>query len=75
MSNDDNPSLEDSSAFAEEMLFNANLKEFAIRIGIACNLEAGGKISQLEAYQQIKALWKELKRSRKNLRISDELEE
>jgi hypothetical protein len=64
---------EDKGSFAEEMLFEANLREFANQVGIICGLESGGKISQAEAYDRIKELWKQLKRSRKNLTISDEI--
>ncbi len=32
-----------------------------------CNLETGGKISALEAYDEIKRLWKDLKKSKANL--------
>ncbi|MEY3828045.1 MAG: hypothetical protein RLZZ148_2872 [Cyanobacteriota bacterium] len=53
------------------LVFNANLQEFAQKIGYICNLETGGKISNSEAYQQIKALWKQLKHSRKELGIRD----
>jgi hypothetical protein len=49
------------------LTFNANLQEFAQRISLICNLETGGKISADEAYQEIKALWKQLKASKKNL--------
>lgn len=51
----------------ENLAFNANLQEFAQRVGIVCNLETGGKISPENAYQQIKALWKELKQSKAEL--------
>ena len=51
----------------ENLTFNANLQEFAQRIGLICSLETGGKISPEDAYEQIKELWKELKRSKKNL--------
>lgn len=51
----------------ENLAFNANLQEFAQRIGIVCSLETGGKISPEAAYQQIKALWKELKQSKAEL--------
>ncbi len=62
---------QDYPSFPEEMIFNANLQEFANRIGIVCGLEAGEKISQEEAYRRIRELWKQLKKSKKNLRISD----
>jgi hypothetical protein len=51
----------------EALAFNANLQEFAQRISLICNLETGGKISQGEAYQQIKKLWDELQNSKQNL--------
>ncbi|MEO0755529.1 MAG: hypothetical protein AAFY78_01500 [Cyanobacteria bacterium J06648_16] len=51
----------------EQLAFNANLQEFASRVSLICNLETGGKISSQDAYDQIKALWKELKVSKKNL--------
>lgn len=53
----------------ENLVFNANLQEFAQRISFICNLETNGKISSEEAYNQIKALWKQLKRSKKQLGI------
>lgn len=61
-------------SFPEEMLFNANLQEFANRIGVICGLEAGGKLSQDAAYKRIKELWKQLKSSKKTLRIGDKPE-
>jgi hypothetical protein len=51
----------------ENMTFDANLQEFANRISIICALENGGKITTVEAYHQIKNLWKELKDSKRNL--------
>jgi hypothetical protein len=51
----------------ENMMFDVNLQEFANRIGIICALENGGKITNAEAYKQIKQLWKELKDSKQNL--------
>lgn len=53
----------------ENVVFNANLQEFAQRISYICNLETGGKVSPEDAYKQIKALWKELKQSKKELGI------
>jgi len=55
----------------KNVVFNANLQEFAQKIGYICNLETGGKISSEEAYQKIKGLWKELKSSRKGLGIDE----
>lgn len=56
----------------ENLVFNSNLQEFALRISYICNLETGGKIPPEEAYEQIKQLWKELKRSKKQLRIGSD---
>lgn len=55
----------------EEILFNENLREFAVKIGQVCSLERNGKISQPEAYLRIRNLWKMLKTSRKNLQIGE----
>ncbi len=51
----------------ENMVFNANLQEFQSRVSIIVSLEVGGKITPEDAYKQIKALWKQLKASKKNL--------
>lgn len=51
----------------ENLAFNANLQEFAQRVSILCGLEAGGKVSPNDAYEEIKQLWKQLKHSKKQL--------
>ncbi len=56
----------------ENLVFNANLQEFAQKISYICNLETGGKIPSKEAYKQIKQLWKQLKRSKKELGIGNQ---
>ena len=53
----------------ENLVFNANLQEFTQRVNYICNLETGGKLSPEEAYSQIKELWKQLKRTKKQLAI------
>ena len=55
----------------ENLVFNANLQEFAQRVGYICNLQTGGKLSAEESYEQIKSLWKQLKRSKKHLGIGN----
>jgi isopropylmalate/homocitrate/citramalate synthase len=55
----------------ENLVFNANLQEFAQKISYICNLETGGKLRPEEAYEQIKSLWKNLKRTKKQLRIGE----
>lgn len=57
----------------ERLVFNANLQEFAQRITYICNLETAGKVTTEEAYRQIKALWKQLKRSRKDLGLDESI--
>lgn len=53
----------------ENLVFNSNLQEFAHKISYICNLETGGRLPPEQAYQQIKSLWKDLKKSRKELGI------
>jgi hypothetical protein len=53
----------------EHLLFNANMQEFSQKVGYITSLETAGKISPEESYRRIKALWKELKSSKKQLGI------
>lgn len=55
----------------ENLVFNANLQEFAQQVNYICNLETGGKLSPEESYKKIKALWKDLKRTKKQLNIGN----
>lgn len=55
----------------ENLVFNANLQEFAQRVSYICNLETGGKLPPEDAYEQIKALWKQLKNTKKQLKIGE----
>ena len=52
--------------------FHQNLEQFADRIGLIVGLQANGKVSQEEAYEQIKELWKTLKISRNDLLPNDD---
>ncbi|MGB7417461.1 MAG: hypothetical protein WA902_24910 [Thermosynechococcaceae cyanobacterium] len=56
----------------QNLAFNANLQEFAQKIGYICALETSGKIPSVQAYKEIKALWRELKASKKHLEIGSE---
>jgi len=47
----------------ENLVFNANLQEFAQRIGYIASLETAGKISSREAYEKANALWESLEAS------------
>ncbi|MDZ8183558.1 MAG: hypothetical protein RMX96_01675 [Nostoc sp. ChiSLP02] len=53
----------------ENLVFNANLQEFAQKISYITCLQTGGKLSTEEAYEQIRVLWKQLKHSKKELAI------
>ncbi|MGF1480084.1 MAG: hypothetical protein ACFB4I_11415 [Cyanophyceae cyanobacterium] len=51
----------------ENLVFNANLQEFAQQVSYVCNLSTSGKLTSQEAYSQIQSLWKQLKQSKKQL--------
>lgn len=51
----------------EDMLLEANIREFGHTISLICALETGGKLNADEAYTLIKKTWSELKLSRKSL--------
>ena len=53
----------------ENLTFNANLQEFSQKVGYICNLETNGKLSPAQAYKEIKSLWKQQLRSKKQLGI------
>ncbi|XGV98031.1 MAG: hypothetical protein ACAF41_03655 [Leptolyngbya sp. BL-A-14] len=55
----------------ENLVFNANLQEFSQRVSYICCLETGGKLSPEESYKEIKALWKQLKESKRQLGIGE----
>ena len=47
----------------EDLVFNANLQEFAQRVSYICNLQTRGKLSPQQSYDQISELWKQLESS------------
>ena len=51
----------------QNLVFNANLQQFAQQVSYLCSLEASGKISPHDTYDEIKKFWKQLKRSKKEL--------
>jgi hypothetical protein len=59
------------SIWAEKMIFDANLAEFASRVQTICSLEAGRHLSPMDAFARIKSAWRQLKQSKKNLRIDE----
>ncbi|WP_416671768.1 DUF7219 family protein [Egbenema bharatensis] len=53
----------------ENLVFNANLQEFANRVSLISGLQSNGKLTPEESFDQIKSLWKQLKRSKRELGI------
>ncbi len=51
----------------QNLAFNANLQEFAQRVGYLCGLESNGKVATEVAYLQIKQLWLQLEQSKEQL--------
>lgn len=51
----------------QNLVFNANLQLFAQQVSYLCNLEANGKISPDDTYEEIKEFWKQLKNSKQEL--------
>ncbi|MDJ1185284.1 DUF7219 family protein [Roseofilum casamattae] len=55
----------------ENLVFDANLQEFAQRVTYICSLETNGKITPAKAYEQIRSLWTQLAESKTELGIED----
>ena len=51
----------------DRLMFHQNLETFAERVGLIVGLQANGKLSQEQAYDEIKLVWKQLKLSRDEL--------
>ncbi|NQV11288.1 MAG: hypothetical protein HQ527_09020 [Cyanobacteria bacterium] len=51
----------------ERVAFHQNLEMFAERVGLIVGLQSNGKVSQDNAYSEIRQLWKELKGSKGHL--------
>jgi len=51
----------------ERLAFHQNLEAFAERVGLVVGLQSNGKISQEQAYTEIRKIWKELKDSKGTL--------
>jgi transcriptional regulator with AAA-type ATPase domain len=66
-----NPDHPHQANTPEEIIFDNNIREFTAKIEHVCGLEQNGKISQREAYRRIRDLWKQLKKSKKNLGIGE----
>jgi hypothetical protein len=57
----------------ENLVFNANLQEFAQRVSYITNLETAGKLSTEQAFRQLEALWKQLESSKNQLGIGSDI--
>ena len=51
----------------ERLMFHQNLETFAERVGLIVGLQSNGKLSQEQAYAEIRRIWKDLKDSRDQL--------
>ena len=49
------------------LIFHQNLESFAERVGLIVGLQSNGKLSQDQAYAQIRKIWKKLKDSKGDL--------
>ena len=49
------------------LAFHQNLETFADRVGLIVGLQSNGKMSQEQAYAEIRKMWKELKDSKGEL--------
>jgi hypothetical protein len=56
------------------LIFNANLQEFAARVRYICDLQTLGKITAEDSYKQINELWELLEKSYSKLGIDFEKE-
>ena len=53
-------------------MFHHNLESFAERVGLLVGLQSNGKVSQEQAFAEIRDLWKNLKESRSSLLSDDD---
>lgn len=54
----------------ELLEFAEELETFAQQVGYTCNLETGGKLSPINAYERLERLWEHLKQTKEELGIS-----
>jgi hypothetical protein len=55
----------------QRLMFHQNLESFADRVGLIVGLQSNGKMSQEEAYTEIRKIWKDLKTS-KDVLLTDQ---
>ncbi|MEX0588226.1 MAG: hypothetical protein WD136_03120 [Cyanobium sp.] len=51
----------------QRLVFHQNLESFAERVGLVVGLQSNGKLSQEQAYAEIRKIWKDLKDSKGSL--------
>jgi hypothetical protein len=51
----------------EQLVFNANLQEFANLVALTVNLQTNNKITAGQAFEKIKVAWNQLADSKDNL--------
>lgn len=51
----------------KRLMFHQNLESFAERVGLLVGLQSNGKVSQEDAFAEIRRMWRELKDSKSNL--------
>lgn len=51
----------------QRVMFHQNLETFADRVGLLVGLQSNGKLSQEDAYEEIRRMWKQLKDSKGSL--------
>lgn len=54
----------DKSSQEDELSMRKNLQEFTQRLNYICDLETNGKISPIEAYEEVEFMWHHLTRIR-----------
>jgi hypothetical protein len=65
--------MEALSSYREEdwtpqrLAFHQNLESFAERVGLIVALQSNGKLSQEQAYAEIRSIWNQLKDSKSTL--------
>lgn len=55
----------------ENLVFNANLQEFAQKVSFITSLATNGKIPLEKAFIDIETLWQELTNTKKELRVGE----
>lgn len=51
----------------QRLMFHQNLESFAERVGLVVGLQSNGKVTQEQAYAEIRRIWKDLKDSKDTL--------